>query len=169
MDRLKTIIREQLERFLMKEYAMSSKEYYERLDSILPPILDNLIAISIFADVNKDIVPHWANRAKQLPRRLFQSETKNKVEKATKNAFEHCFGVGYKDINDIPFQNIIDYYGNKKGHERMIARYSAEYYHKSFFVFIRDTLEILKQSLLTRDLGRWNKGVDYFVEVVNNF
>lgn len=153
---------------LLREYAISKSQYYERLEPILFPILDNFLCVVIFHDVNPNVVEHWLNRAKQLPRSLFYVKVKTNVENAINKAFEDDFGTEYEDIDVRHYHENIEYYASKPKEEKMLARLNAEEYFSKYNNLIISTIDTLKQSLLKEDRVMWDKAVDDFWRTVSS-
>lgn len=164
---LKSLIKEEVEK-LLQEYAVKASEYYQRLDEILIPIMNNLLCIAIFHDVNSDILNHWCNRAKQLPARLFDIKVKSSVVKSINQAFIDNFGEKWEDIDEDSYQQNIKYYSNKPPHERMIPKRTMDEIYKASIGFVSEALISLKEALLNRDRASWENAVDDFYRKVTN-
>ena len=164
-DELHSMIEESV-RNILNEYALRNSEYYQKLDGMLIPILNNLLCICIYYDTNPRIIPHWLNRAKQLPTNLFYTVTKSSIGKVIDSAFEDSFGKEYEDIDVESYQLNIEFYDRKNKHDRMTPSRSAEELNNLFTPLVIETLSILKEGLIAKKEGMWRDAVDEFYKKV---
>lgn len=83
---IKTIIREELQNYLICEMAYSLKEYKEKSDNLIPQIVENwcLIRYSSLSGEYLNLKPHWKSELKSHLNNIRQMKLKTNNSSSTK-------------------------------------------------------------------------------------
>ena len=157
------------EQSLIREMSLPMGEFSSKLHSKLWSVFENLACICIFQDVNKDILPHWAERAAEpfIPwfSQDITKETHRRRVSAINKAFNMMFNKDYSAITAKSFQDLITYYEKRPDKNlRIYATNSAEYYFVTYKDSVVNMLKIMKECLIKRDSDSWITAVNGFYE-----
>lgn len=165
-EELTNMIREQVE-IVLREYADKASDYYRKLNGIVPAVMDNLLCIAIYHNTIPQTIPHWANRAKQLPLRCFVKKTKSSINRCIKDIFDFTLGEDNNGWNENAFKIIINYY--KRKDKQMLADKSAIECYRDYSAIVSNTMRILEKALTQSDIDMWEDAVDNFVNEIKTF
>lgn len=152
---------------LITEMALSMNAFSDMIHSQIFNVFTNLACICIYHDVNKQILPHWAERATEpfVPwfSQDIKKETAQKRTAAVNKGFEMMFNEDYSAIRIESFDNIIYYYANRPNKlKRMTAKNVAQYYYENYKDEIVKMLEEMKICIINRKYNDWADCVNAF-------
>lgn len=154
---------------LITEMALGMNDFSDKIHSQIFNVFTNLACICIYHDVNKQILPHWAERATEPFAPWFSQDIKKETSKkrttAVNKGFEMMFNEDYSAIRVESFDGIIHYYANRPNKsERMTAKNDAQYYCGKYKDEIVKMLEKMKICIINRKYNDWADCVNAFCE-----